>query len=241
MELLVNAGRHEIEWITPDALSVIERAGRTAHQSEPKGDPAGFVRKLISWGHESVLEHGSTCVRFKGVSRGLTHELVRHRLASFTQESTRYVNEREFRCVVPPHVDDAEKASMREAFERCEESYRWLRLRGVRPEDARQVLPTALESEIVVTANLREWRHILSLRCAAKAHWEIRRIMTQLLLHFQACNELSPVFEDLNAEHREDEAAAWGWQCRLCHVTKPLEAMGQREGWVCSICDPIPF
>lgn len=136
MELLINAGRHEIEWITPDALSIIE------------------VRKLIRMGHEYVLEHGSACVRFKGVSRGLTHELVRHRLASFTQESTRYVDEREFRFVVPP-------------------------------QDTHQVLPTAIESEIVVTANFREWRHVLcwrpfastanSVLCLETCRWSTRR------------------------------------------------------------------
>jgi len=227
MIILKNAGRFEIipyPGLTPQEdlvgqLLGIERAGRTCYQSE-RGEiniesATKFVRMLLEpkRRHESVLEHGVMKVKFFNVSRGLTHELVRHRLASYSQESTRYVDYLvrgegpnlkgfELRCVVPPHRDENETVQLEDGrsmspvdmFKDIEMFYRALRLADWSPEDARQVLPTALKSEIVVTANFREWRHILRMRTQKAAHWEIRSVMCDLL---EELKTIVPVlFED---------------------------------------------
>jgi thymidylate synthase (FAD) len=223
-----------------DQPEIIERAGRTAYQSfacsECKGsgdDGLGtmrgcpmcggtgkrainaesaetFIRMLIRRGHESVLEHSALTVRFSNHSRGFTHELVRHRLCAFTQESTRYVDEREAAVVCPPSRDPhdpvtvikdlpsggsmTDHASFRVFSARVMEAYRALREAGWPAQDARQILPIGITSEIVVTANFREWRHIFSLRTAKPAHWEIRRTMGLLLTELQ--DLLPAVFDD---------------------------------------------
>lgn len=178
-------------------LSLIELAGRTAYQSREKiteESATKFVNMIRKRGHDSVLEHSCMTVEFNNVSRGFTHELVRHRLASYTQESTRYVDESDFNVVIPPKKDENKKivslnlpngeslkVSFKEWMDLNEEMYRGLRDEGWVPQDARQVLPIAIKSQIVATANFREWRHTFKLRCAPNAHWEIRRVMTNLL------------------------------------------------------------
>lgn len=213
IELLQNAGTFEIltqrEHLREQLLN-IERAGRTCYQSDrhrviTRESAARFCLMLIARGHESVLEHSSMTVRFDNHSRGFTHELVRHRLASFSQESTRYVDyaveRNDVRAVVPPNVasgDNWFSEGFREAFFH----YTELREGGVPAEDARQILPIGMKSEIVMTANLREWRHVFGLRCDKFAHWEIRRTMCRLL---ETCKHLLPgVFDDfvLGGEHR---------------------------------------
>ncbi len=220
METLKNSGSFEI--LTPvnelqAQLLRIEKAGRTCYQSEVKEiteeTATKFIRMLIKNGHESVLEHSNVTVQFNNVSRGFTHEMVRHRLASFSQESTRYVDyykagegpdlERfQLKCIVPPHHDENERVlledgrelSISEMFTECEKFYRALRKHGWQPQDARQVLPIGTKSQIVVTANFREWRHIFHLRTQRAAHWEIRMVLGDLLEKFQ---ELIPaVFDD---------------------------------------------
>jgi thymidylate synthase (FAD) len=230
LELLINAGDFEL-LTPPDELRAqmrrMERAGRTCYQSEigeiTDVTAENFVRKILhQFHHESVIEHSSLTVKFTGVCRGFTHELVRHRLASFSQESTRYVDYAksetkgaadivdldrfELRCVAPPHRDVDEKfqvhdnftghvmKSYRDMLEEMEANYKALRKAGWVPQDARQILPIATESDIVVTANWREWRHILTMRTGKPAHWEIRRVMCNLL---QVLQETIPViFED---------------------------------------------
>ena len=159
-------------------------------------------------GHESVFEHSSMTVEFNNVSRGFTHELVRHRIASFTQESTRYVDESDFNVVIPPTRDGSSKivelelpneTKIKVSFDDWvnlnEQMYRELRKADWSPEDARQVLPIGIKSQIVLTANFREWRHIFKLRTNPRAHWEIRRVMTNLL---QEVKEKVPViFDDI--------------------------------------------
>jgi len=187
-------------------LQLIETAGRTAYQSRDKINEESalkFAKALRVRGHESVFEHSAMTVEFNNVSRGLTHELVRHRIAAFTQESTRYVDEKDFRVVAPPNKDVEEKlvdlvfpsgnaglnvslkVSYKDWIELNEQMYKGLREKGWAPQDARQVLPTGIESQIVVTANLREWRHIFKMRCAIDAHWEIRQVMVKLLKDVQ--------------------------------------------------------
>lgn len=221
MEILKSSGTYRI--LTPtgvllNQLLIIEEAGRTSYQSQ-KGPitlatAAKFVRMLIRNGHESVIEHGSLSVKFTGVSRGFTHEDVRHRLSSFTQESTRYVDyakggdepdlERfQARFILPPHRDEQEimtrpdgrQITPAQMFEEAEQNYRTLRLHGWKPQDARQVLPIGIESDLVHTANFREWRHIFKLRTAKDAHWEIRLVMCALLQELQTI--LPAVFDDL--------------------------------------------
>ena len=145
------------------------------------------------------------------ISRGFTHELVRHRLASYTQESTRYVDESDFRVVIPPDKDSDEKLvelslpnkekikiSFGEWINLNEQMYRGLRKVGWIPQDARQILPIGIKSQIVITANLREWRHIFKLRCAPDAHWEIRRVIINLLKDVQ---QIIPIiFDDLKID-----------------------------------------
>ena len=163
---------------------------------------------LRNRGHESVLEHSCMTVEFNNVSRGFTHELVRHRLASFTQESTRYVDESNFYVVIPPDKDESEKIvdlelsdgkkikiSFKEWADLNEQMYRGLRKAGWIPQDARQILPIGIKSQIVVTANFREWRHIFKLRTDPSAHWEIRYVMSNLL---EDVKERIPViFDDI--------------------------------------------
>lgn len=186
-------------------ILLIEKAGRTCYQSE-KGPitvetATRFVRMLAKRGHESVLEHSILTVKFIGCSRGFTHEQVRHRITAISQESTRYVDESDFQCVVPPHRDENELMLLEDGrfmsfvqmLTEVERYYRALRKGGWVPEDARQILPTAIKSEIVITANFREWRHIFKMRTQKAAHWEIRALMCDLL---EAVRKIVPVIFD---------------------------------------------
>ena len=171
----------ELLTITPDAEKLIEAAGRTCYDT---GDRAGadsaakFIRMLIRRGHVSVLEHAAATFRIAGVSRALTHQLVRHRLASYSQRSQRYVSEAGFPYVTPPSV--AQNADGHRVFddavENARAAYEKLIGMGVPREDARFVLPNATATEIIMTANFREWRHVLALRGHPTAQWEIRRL-----------------------------------------------------------------
>ncbi len=171
--------------ITPEAEKIIERAGRTAYQSFERmkeGSEKSFIAMLIRRGHESVLEHAWASFLIQGVSRALTHQLVRHRLASYTQKSQRYVDEKKFTFVTPPSISGSTEtaAIFREFMEHAREVYALLQEKGIPKQDARYVLPNAVTTEIVVTANFREWRHILALRGAPDAQWEIRRVALEI-------------------------------------------------------------
>lgn len=194
----------EILQITPNALQLIEEAGRTCYKSEDKIGPGTaeiFATMILKQGHESVIEHASVTVRII-CDRGVTHEIVRHRLASYSQQSTRYCDyvggQVEF--VIPPWVDVAVGrcedvngvAKNHEDFIwlmnmlRAEEDYKGLRNRGWKPEQARSVLPNSLKTEIVMTANLREWRHFFKLRTSPASHPQMREIAIPLLAEFQS-------------------------------------------------------
>lgn len=168
--------------ITANAEKLIENAGRTAHLSTGENTEK-FIKMLIKKGHNSVLEHASATFRIKDVSRALTHQLVRHRLASYTQKSQRYVSEKEFEYVEPESIKENKDAHIifTEFMNGAKETYSKLKELGIRNEDARFVLPNAVCTEIVITANLREWRHILKLRSAADAQWEIREMAVRIL------------------------------------------------------------
>jgi thymidylate synthase (FAD) len=183
----------------------LERAGRTCYRSEGRaeaGSAGPFVRSLIQRGHHSVIEHESLSLRLI-CDRGVSHELVRHRLASFSQESTRYVNyghgpEGRGLVVVRPLFFEAgtEKyARWLRAMEAAEEAYLGLLDAGATAQEARTVLPNSLKTEIVMTANMREWRHILALRCGPAAHPQMREIMNLVRAEFQKL--LPEIFGDL--------------------------------------------
>ena len=203
--------------ITPQDIlygmpAAIEAAARTCYKSEDKADPdrtGAFVKRLVcDLKHESVIEHCSISVRFI-VDRGVSHELVRHRLASFSQESTRYVNyaNRGIEFVIPPWVQLETETIQDETIYKTGDlgseawlksmadswvQYSYLLKIGWKPECARSVLPNSLKTEIVVTANLREWRHILKLRTSMAAHPQMRELMMPLYNKLVA--ELPEVF-----------------------------------------------
>jgi thymidylate synthase (FAD) len=197
----------ELIAITADAEELIEAAGRTCYDT---GDRAGadtaakFIRLLIRRGHLSVLEHAAATFRITGVSRALTHQLVRHRLASYSQRSQRYVGEAGFPYVTPPSAaagDDARRA-FDEAIENARAAYEKLVGMGVPREDARFVLPNATATEIVMTANFREWRHVLALRGHAAAQWEIRRLAIAILEILK--REAPATFADLEINEEKE-------------------------------------
>jgi thymidylate synthase (FAD) len=172
--------------ITPNSEELIEESGRTAYLSfhkEIRYARPEFLRMLIEKGHLSVLEHATATFRISGGSRSFTHQMVRHRLCSFTQQSQRYVDEEGFKYVEPDAVRQNEDAHtmFRNFMKEARKIYRDLRALGIKNEDARFVLPNAVESEIVVSANFREWRHIFELRGETDAQWEIRNIVIKIL------------------------------------------------------------
>lgn len=193
-------------------LSHIESAGRTCYKSEDKITPESgrkFVKMILARGHESVIEHASATVRFV-TDRGVTHELVRHRIAAYSQESTRYANYSKDKfgneiTVIRPlfwKEGSPEFAAWAEAMENAERSYLALIEGGAQAQEARSVLPNSLKTEIVMTANLREWRHVFRLRCSGPAHPQIREIMLPLLDEFS--KRIPAVFDDLREQFAGD-------------------------------------
>jgi thymidylate synthase (FAD) len=187
--------------ITPDAQKVIELAGRTCWKSFDKAvdnSQEGFIRRLIAMEHESPLEHAYATFRIRNGSRAMTHQLVRHRLMAVSQQSQRYVDERQFEYVVPETMPAEFLQDFHNDMKAIQAMYQKWRDRGLKKEDARFVLPNACTSEIVVSANFREWRHIFRLRLSKKAQWELRnvcRMMIEILSkHAPAC------FEDILRE-----------------------------------------
>jgi len=205
----------KIEAINGADLLLMESAGRTCYKSEAKGDPGKFLASKIKSKHLTILEHGSMTVRFI-VDRGFTHELVRHRMAVYSQESTRYCNysggvtfiipswvsigEGEFLEMYPLNysgttlTDDVWFNSMLEA----ESSYLELLESGWSPQLARTVLPNSLKTEIVMTANFREWRLVFEQRAlgtTGKPHPQMSEIMIPLL---EECKRIIPIiFDDI--------------------------------------------
>lgn len=194
----------EIIAFTPSPELLIEEAARICYDSFEKKAPGSHVRiidHLIRSGHESVLEHASVTFRVGGVSRALTHQLVRHRLASYSQRSQRYVKETEPQYVTPPSVINTEfvKAKFENAMLFAWNTYNELLKMGVKGEDARFVLPNACCSEIIITMNFRELRHFFKLRTSKHAQWEIRDMAKEMwnqVMRIGAAN----VFGDIRFE-----------------------------------------
>lgn len=187
-------------------LERIEKVGRTCYKSEDKitdGSAADFVSMIIKRGHEAMLEHGGMIsVRFI-VDRGVSHELVRHRIASFAQESTRYCNYskekfgRDLTFIKPCFwKENSQEMLLWESNMRLSENtYIQLIEEGAKPQEARSVLPNSLKTEIVLSANPREWRAFFKLRVAEAAHPQMREVTRPLLDKFK---EFVPVlFDDI--------------------------------------------
>lgn len=165
---------------SPEIL--LERAGRVCYKSEDKINAESapkFVKMICKRNHESVLEHAVATIMFT-TDRGITHELVRHRIASFSQESTRYVNyykKGEIRVVKPLGMNEDQEYIWWNAVKEAERSYNMMLTNACTPEVARDVLPTCTAADIVVTANFREWKHIIKLRTSKAAHPKIRQLI----------------------------------------------------------------
>jgi len=188
--------------MTPAPLSTIERAGRTCYKSEDNinaGSAERFVRMLMKNGHLAMIEHASASYRVV-CDRGVTHEIVRHRLFSYAQESTRYCNYKGgVTFIIPPWLeldeDEYSPSNIADVLRTCEHvvggwayhlltcENEYLRLlqNGQTPQQARSVLPNALKTEIVITGNLREWLHFFKLRCAPTAHPQMQEIANMIL------------------------------------------------------------
>ena len=165
------------------ALEKIERCGRVCYKSEDRiesGSADSFVARIVASGHESVLEHVSLTAHIV-CDRGVSHEIVRHRLASYSQESTRYCDEVTF--IEPCYLDKYSEA-YKLWYVGClqaEEVYRAMRRSGCTPQEARAVLPNSLKTELYMTANIREWRHFFNLRTSKRAHPQMCEVANMLL------------------------------------------------------------
>jgi len=210
---IINA---DVEFITPiDGAAILKRleqCGRVCYKSEAKitdtSAPA-FVAGIIKRGHEAVLEHCSFTVKFI-CDRGVSHEIVRHRVASYCQESTRYCNYSKDGfgseitvikpCFLYPYTDGFNLWEEGCLF--AEQTYFNLLECGCSPQEARSVLPNSLKTEVVMTTNIREWRHFLKLRCSPAAHPQMREVALILL---DKVHSLIPVcFDDIWGEYHAD-------------------------------------
>lgn len=202
----IKAGFHILSPVNgAEILKSIEQAGRVCYKSEDKitdGSAEKFVAGIIKRGHEAVLEHESIRVKFI-VDRGVSHEIVRHRLAAYCQESTRYCNYskdgfgNEITVIEPCFLKHGtpQWAAWESAMKNAEFSYFRMLDLGCSPQEARSVLPNSLKTEVVMTANIREWRHFFKLRTAPAAHPQMREVAISLLAEFQ---RLVPVvFDDI--------------------------------------------
>lgn len=200
-------------WATPNPLGAIESAGRTCYKSEDKitiDSAINFVRKLMDRGHWAMIEHASMSFRVI-CDRGVTHEIVRHRLFSYAQESTRYCNysggvtfiippwytipEGEYNSIYEYAQEGSIMAKWLECLSVCEKTYIELLQYNWSPQQARSVLPNSLKTEIVITGNLREWHHFFKLRLAKTAHPQMREVAKII---FDKAKQFIPVvFDDL--------------------------------------------
>lgn len=188
-----------------ELLKKIEKIGRVCYKSESKitqDSARKFIANIIKSGHESVIEHEKISVRII-CDRGVTHEIVRHRIASYSQESTRYCNYanekfgKELTLIKPIFwaEDSEEYKCWFETMQKIEDSYNYLIEKGVKPQEARSLLPNSLKTEIIVTMNLREWRHFFKLRTSLRAHPQMREIACAILDEFK--KRIPVVFDDI--------------------------------------------
>lgn len=190
----------QLNSITPNAEDLIELHGRKCWDSKPgelyvKGN---LIKSMIKMGHTSQLEHGVASFTIEGISRACSHQLVRHRLASYSQRSQRYVNETQFEYVIPPSITALGQNEINTYIGQMttiQNMYNYWKQLGVKGEDARFVLPNACQTVIGMTTNFREWRAIFELRCDKHAQWEIRDMCNRMLKTL--AQECPNVFGDL--------------------------------------------
>ncbi|MFO8034353.1 MAG: FAD-dependent thymidylate synthase [Candidatus Bipolaricaulota bacterium] len=188
----------ELLHLTEDPIAHIARCARVSHRSEGTGPEADaeLVRKLIGWGHLSVLEFAHATFLVEGLSRACANQLTRHRLASFVQESQRYVEVGDRELVQPQSIADSGLQGEAEGlYEQARSLYRRLVAAGVPKEDARYVLPICAETRLVMNVNFREAHHIIGLRGSRHAQWEIRSLAKSMLSIMR--KEAPVAFEDL--------------------------------------------
>ena len=190
--------RVELLAYTPNADVICASAGNSCYSSSPAHEIMGDVdserilNRIVGMGHHSVIEHAVFTFSVEGVSRALTHQLVRHRIASFSQQSQRYVSMDDPSYVVPHTIEgDPEAMALFEStMDAIWKAYSDLESMGIPPEDARYVLPNGCTTNITITMNARERLHFFSLRCCNRAPWEIREMADRML---DLCLEVSPV------------------------------------------------
>lgn len=200
-----------VQILTPkdgiDALRFIESMARISHRSEDMQTNDSWKKFIgavvLGHGDWSVVEHSSSTVIFR-IDRGITHELVRHRLFSFTQESTRFVNYSKkigLQFIKPSLLRQDVEEAWKYAIKQSQFYYNNLLENGVRPQEARSVLPNALASTVAVTGNLRNWRHFLLMRTSRETHPDFKEVTIPLLKQFQ---ELVPlIFDDIEPNVRQ--------------------------------------
>lgn len=183
---------------TQNADVICAAAGNSCYSESSSADILGNIdsekvlSRIVGMGHHSVIEHAVFTFSVEGVSRALTHQLVRHRVASFSQQSQRYVS-LDSASYVKPHTVEADPGASKvfdETMEAIWEAYRRLEEMGIPPEDARYLLPNGCTTNITITMNARELLHFFSLRCCNRAQWEIREMADRML---EICMEQSPV------------------------------------------------
>jgi thymidylate synthase (FAD) len=194
-------------------LRKIEWCGRISHRSEQAQSDDSWQRFIeavvLGHGDWSIVEHASATVDMM-VDRGITHEIVRHRLFSFTQESTRFVNyEKKMPpSFIQPDMPAAAVSHWHNAIENCEQRYRDMLAHGCSPQIARSVFPNALASRIIVTGNLRNWRHFFIMRTTREAHPQMRDVTIPLLAEFK--DKIPLLFDDIEPLSKQSEAMKKG-------------------------------
>ena len=150
-----------------------------------------FIKKLTDLGHQSPLEHCTFTFGVEGISRALSHQLVRHRIASYSQKSQRYVKEGQFEYIIPPSIaeNQTDVLEFKDFMEYCQQTYDYFIENGIPAEDARFVLPNACETKLIMTMNIRSLLHFFEERCCERAQWEIRQMANMML---DICKKVAP-------------------------------------------------
>lgn len=213
----------ELLSITPEAEKICEQGARTCYDSGSKITETSYqtlLGNLLKSGHLSVFEHGTACFEISGISRAASHQIVRHRLSSFSQRSQRYVNEAGFEFVTPPSIGSKPEAEAlyKAAMKRINDEYAALVGLGIKKEDARFLLPNAASTTLVMTANFREWLHVIDMRVSQGAQWEIRELCT---LIWKRLYTEAPVIFGINYFQNWSKDSAFKTGVFEGHIIKP--------------------
>lgn len=214
---------------TPAPANIIARAARLCYSKSEIGDLISqmtddkcekLLKKLMQLGHESPMEHASFTFAVEGISRACSHQIVRHRIASYSQQSQRYVDSKDFNYIIPPSIKKDQEAKKRfeEIMGKIGEAYE--ELKEIAPkEDARFVLPNAGETKIIITMNARSLKNFFRHRTCTRAQWEIRDMAQRML---KICKETSPIlFEDMGPDCMSEKICPEGTMS--CGVWKNID------------------